>query len=117
MRAALSGSRIRAEPSPALGHLGHRAAHVDVDDVRPGLLQGQGGPLFHTGLVAAKDLDGGGPFPRPQLQQGGGLFIPIAQGLGADHLSDGVAAGQLPAHGAEGQVGHPGHGGQGDLGI
>ena len=55
--------------------------------------------------------------PSPQGQQGGGFFIAVAQGLGADHLRDRVAAGQLPADRAEGQVGHPGHRRQDELGV
>ncbi len=64
-----------------------------------------------------KTWHAGGVLARPQLQQGEGLFILIAQGLGADHLRDGQPRAQLPADGAEGQVRHPRHGGQHQLGI
>ena len=116
-----SGSLLRvlhqggAIPGP--GDFGHGTAHVDVDDVRPGLLQGQGSALLHGGLVAAENLDGTGVLSLAQGEEGGGLFISIAQGLGADHLGDGVTAGQLPAYGAEGHVGDPRHGSQHDFGV
>ena len=102
----------QARALPVVAHLGHRAAHVDVDDVRPGVLGGFGGGLFHGLLIAAEKLDGGGVLPLAQLQQGEGLSVLIAEGLGGDHLSDGVARPQLPADSAEGKVGDPRHGGQ-----
>ena len=97
---------------PVVGHFGHGAAHVDVDDVRVGHLPDDGSPLLHAGQVAAEDLHPAGVLLRAQLHEGEGLFILIAQGFGADHLGDGVGRPQLPADGAEGQVGDPRHGGQ-----
>ena len=73
---------------------------------------GDGRALLHTYRVAAENLGGGGVLPLPQLEQGNRLFILVAQGLGADHLSTGQARPLLPADGAEGHVGDPGHGGQ-----
>ncbi len=74
---------------------------------------GDGRRLLHAHRVAAEDLGGGGVLPLPQLQQGDGLFVLVAQGLGADHLRAGEPRPLLPADGAEGHVGHPRHGGQG----
>src|SRR5699024_4533328 len=49
----------------------------------------------------------------PQLQEGNGLLVLKAQGLGADHLGAGEPRPLLPADGAEGHVGDPRHRGQG----
>ena len=87
---------------PGIGHLGHRAAHVDVQDVGAGDLPGNGGGLLHTPLVAAEQLGGGGVLPFPQLEQRQGLLILITQGLGGHHLGNGIARPQFPADGAEG---------------
>ena len=101
---------------PALGHLGDRTAHVDVDDLGARDLGGQSSGLFHAGRVAAEDLGGGGMLDLPQLEQGDGFFVLVAERLGADHLGDGVAAAQLPANRAEAQIGDAGHGGQDQFG-
>ena len=93
-----------------VGHLGHRAAHVDIDDIRAGHLSGDGCGLLHAFLVAAENLGGAGMFPLPQLEQRDGLLVLIAQGLGADHLGNGVPGAQLPADGTEGHIGHTCHG-------
>ena len=97
----------QARAVPGVGHLGHGAAHVDVDEVRPGHLVGDGGRLLHAHQVAAEDLGGGGVLPLPQLEQGNGLFILKAQGLGTDHFGTGQPCPLLPADGAERQVCHP----------
>ena len=52
-------------------------------------------------------------FPLLQSQQGPGLFVLIAQGLGADHFRAGQPGALLPAQQPEGPVGDPGHRGQG----
>ena len=98
---------------PGVCHFGHGAAHIDVDDVRPGNFGGDGRPLLHAHGVAAEDLGGGGVLPLPQLQQGHGLFVLKAQGLGADHLRAGQPRPLLPADSPEGRIRHPRHGGQG----
>ena len=43
-------------------------------------------------------------FPRELLQQGQGLLVVIAQGLGGDELCDGISRPQLRADLAEGDV-------------
>ena len=50
-----------------------------------------------------------------QLKQRDGFLILVAEGLGAHHLGNGVSRAQLPADGAESQIGHPCHRGQGQL--
>ena len=87
----------------------HGAAHVDVDDVRPGVLQGDLGGLRHADGVAAEDLHRRGMLTGKLLQQGKCLFIAIAQGLGGDQLRDGVTRAQLGTDLAEGHIGHAGH--------
>ena len=97
---------------PGVGHLGHRTAHVDVDDVGPGHLAGDGRALLHACGVAAENLGGAGVLLFPHLEQGNGLFILIAQSFGADHLGAGQPRPLLPADGPKSQVSHPGHGPQ-----
>ena len=92
--------------------LPHRAAHVDVDQVRPGDLRRDTRRLRHAHGVAAENLGAGRVLPGGQLQQAPAFFVLIAQGLGADHLRDRQARPQLPADQPEGQVRHPRHGGQ-----
>ena len=94
---------------PGIGHLGYRAAHIDVNDIGAGALPGHARRLLHTGRVAAEDLHRRRVFPLPQLKERNGLFVLIAQGLGAHHLRDGIARPQLPADGPEGQVCHSRH--------
>ena len=90
----------------------HGAAHVDIQDIRPGVLHGDLGGLRHAHRVAAEDLNGGGVLPRKLPQKGKGLLILIAKGLGGDQLRAGIARPQLRADPAEGRVGDAGHGGQ-----
>ena len=83
---------------PGVGHLGHRTAHIDIQNVRPRLLRGDARRLLHAVRVAAEELHRRRVLPLAQLQQGKGFFVLIAQGLGADHLRHGVPRPQLPAH-------------------
>ena len=125
-RAAAHGGHHRRQPrqvlqQPGAGagahHLGHRAAHVQVDagvarlgrDDRRGLGQGLG--------VGAEKLD---ELRRARRKTGDhlqGAAVAAAQPLGGDHFRDhGAAAADLVHELAQDAVGQPGHGGQ-DRGV
>ena len=97
--------------------LGHGTAHIDIQNVRAGIFHGDLGGLRHTDRVAAEDLDGGGMLPGELGQQGEGLFVMVAQGLGGDELRAGQARAQFRTDLAEGHVRDAGHGCQGQPGI
>ena len=107
IRAAHQGGAVAV-----IHDLPHGAAHVQVDDLRPGLFQGDGGGLRHAGGIAAENLHRRRTLLRKAAQQGKGFFIAEAQGLGGDELRAGKGGALLPAEKAEGGVGNAGHGGQ-----
>ena len=97
--------------------LAHGAAHVQVHHIRPGMLQGDLGCLCHADRVTAEDLHCRRVLPGKLLEQGQGLLVVVAQGLGGDELRDGISRPQFRADLAEGDVRDPGHGGQGQGGV
>ena len=97
---------------PGLDDLAHGAAHVDIHDLRAGERQRQGRGLGHDLRLMAEDLHRGGMLPLRQVAESFGLFVPVAQGAGGDHLRGGQGGALLPAEGAEGEIRHPRHGGQ-----
>ncbi len=104
--------------SPALaGHLGHRAAEVQVDVVRAVLLhQHPHGPAHRT-RVHAVQLDGADLLVvvvRDDPQRLGGAFH---QRPGGDHFGDVEAAAVLAAQPAEGGIGDARHRGQHHRGV
>ena len=96
---------------------GHGTAHVDVDDVGAGMLNGDLSGLCHADRVTAENLYGGGVLAGELLQQRKRLFIVIAQGLGRDQLRNGVTGAQLGTDLAEGHIRYAGHGGQCQAGV
>ena len=74
-RTALSGVRIRPEPSPLLATLGHRAAHVDVDEVGAGDL---------AAMAAASSMQTGS---LPKIWAAAGCSISPSLSRGMDFLS------------------------------
>ena len=92
--------------------LSHGAAHVDIQNIRPGSFQGHTGGLGHDLRLVAEDLYGAGVLVLGDIQQGFGLFIVVDQGLGADHLRGGEGRALLTADLPEGEIRHPGHGAQ-----
>ena len=81
------------------------------------MLQGDLGCLCHADRVTAEDLHCRRVLPGKLLEQGQGLFVVVAQGLGGDELRDGISRPQFRADLAEGDVRDPGHGGQGQGGV
>ena len=99
----------QAAAGVVLGDLGHRAAHVDVDDVAPmpsTIARGVG----HLGGIAAEDLDRDRALFLGVLGVLERAIDAADQALGADHLADDEAAAAVPLdEPAERRVGHPGH--------
>ena len=93
-------------------HFPHRAAHVDVDDLRAGHLRRDLGGLRHAGDIAAEDLRRRRMLVRGHFQQGTAFFVLIAKRFGADQLRAGVSGPQLPADLTERHVRHARHGRQ-----
>ena len=89
--------------------LTHGTAHVDIQNIRPGVFHGDLGGLRHTDGVAAEDLHSGGMFSGKLGQQGKGLFVMVAQSLGGDQLRNGVACSQLGTDLPESGIRHPCH--------
>ena len=75
--------------------LPHGAAHVDVQHVGTGALNGDLGRFRHADGVVAEDLHRRRMLPGELLQQGEGLFVLVAQSLGGDQLRAGIARTQL----------------------
>ena len=98
----------------AVDNLGDGTAHVYVQHIRPGMFQGQRRRPLHRLRVTAENLHRRRMLLLAKTEEGDGFFILIAKGLGTDHLADGIACAQLPAHRSEGNVGHPGHRGEGN---
>ena len=90
----------------------HGAAHIEVNDIGPRVFQGNLGGFRHADGVAAEDLHRRRMLPGKLGQQGEGLLVVVAQGLGGDQLRDGIARPQLCADLAESGVCDTGHGGQ-----
>ena len=89
--------------------LAHRAAHVDVQNVRAGDLNRHLRGLGHAGFVAAEDLRGKGLFAGKRTQELRGFCVVIAQRLGAHKLGDGVACAKLGADLTECSICHARH--------
>ena len=81
------------------------------------MLQGDLGCLCHADRVTAEDLHCRRVLPGKLLEQGQGLLVVVAQGLGGDELRDGISRPQFRADLAEGDVRDPGHGRQSQLGM
>ena len=100
-----------------LEHLVGRAAHVDVADVGPQLLDDQGG-LAHGGGVRAVDLDGERALLLAEVHQLAGALVALDDGLRGDELHRHHAHAADPPHDqAEVAVRHPGHGSEPERGI
>ena len=91
---------------------GPGAAHINIKArrVQPGQLSGGMG---HAQRLRAKNLQKHRPLVLGDVRQGGGFFIVILHGLGADHLADRISRAQPLAHLPERRIRYPGHGGQG----
>ena len=98
---------------PGFHDLPHGAAHVDVQELRAGELQRHGRGLGQHLRLVAEELHRQGALLRQAVEQGLGLFVPVAERPGGDHLRDGKGGALLPAEGAEGEVRHSRHGRQG----
>ena len=96
--------------SPALaGHLGHRAAEVEVDVPDRVLGDQDPGRLGHDHRVHAVELDRADPLAGVELQHGQGLGVPLDQPARGDHLADVEPGALLPAELPVRRVGDPGH--------
>ena len=96
-----------------LDDLRYRAAHVDVDDVRPGV-GNHPGRFRHDVRVPTHQLDGNRPVIPSEVHEAERLAVAPHQGLAADHFGAGEARTELARDLAEGCVGHARHGGDVD---
>ena len=129
-------------PTALAGHLGDRAAEVQVDVVGQILLHQDPHRGPHRGRIDPVELDGTHPLGRIGAHHRQSALVALHQGAGGDHLRDvqarrgqqaAVRRGQrtgmggpqrlrqgclshLPAQAAEGGVGDSGHGGELDRG-
>ena len=94
----------------AADDLAHRAAHVDVQNVRAGVCQRHGRGLGHDLRLMAEDLHGGRVLVRRRPEQLLRLFIVIDQRLGAHHFRAGEGSTLCAAQRAKWRVGHARHG-------
>ena len=94
----------------AADDLAHRAAHVDVQNVRAGVCQRHGRGLGHDLRLVAEDLHGGRVLVRRRPEQLLRLFIVIDQRLGAHHFRAGEGSTLCAAQRAKWRVGHARHG-------
>jgi hypothetical protein len=99
---------------PLVAHLLRRAAHVDVDDLRPAVdVVGRG--LGHHGRIGAGDLDGDGTGLAGVVGPARGLERVPQVAAGGDHLAHRMAGAELPAQLSERAVGDACHGRDEDL--
>ena len=106
----------------AVGNFGRRAAHVDIQNVKPdALFAHEQDGFFQRFRLAAKQLDGVQPVGVCVFEQGKGFLVVEVQGLGAGHLTDGPGRAVVGHQMAAGGVGKARHGGKhrpgGDLQI
>ena len=94
----------------AADDLAHRAAHVDVQNVRAGVCQRHGRGLGHDLRLVAEDLHGGRVLVRRRPEQLLRFFIVIDQRLGAHHFRAGEGSALRAAQRTKWRVGHARHG-------
>ena len=96
---------------PGIGDLRHGAAHIDVQKITAGNLQGQPGPLCHGSRVIAEYL-GSADASGILTQKLCGFLVLVDQCPGGNHLRHRYPRPQLGADGPEGPVRHTGQGGK-----
>ena len=94
---------------PGLDDFPDRAAHVYIQNIRSGKLQRKLRRLRHYLRLVAENLHRAGVFLRRDVQQALGLFVPVHQRPGADHLRHRQRCAQLPANPAKSKIRHPRH--------
>ena len=94
----------------AADDLAHRAAHIDIQNVRTGVCQRHGRGLGHDLRLVAEDLHGGGVLVRRRPEQLLRFFIVIDQRLGAHHFRAGEGGALRAAQRAKRRIGHARHG-------
>ena len=112
----LGGAHERAAVA-AFHHLAHRAAHVDVNEIRPGNVQRDFGSLRHDIGLMAEDLGGNGVVGFVNVQQVFCFSVAVYQRLCADHFRCGQCGTLLTADFSESGIGHPRHRAKGQLAV
>ena len=96
-----------------LDDLGHRAAHVDVDDIGAGRLRHPGRLRHHPG-VAPHQVHRDRRLIPIEVHQPERFPMPADERLAADHLGAGQPGAELPSDLSEGRVGDARHRGDVD---
>ena len=96
----------------AFDNFADRTAHVDINDIGAGKLARHRRGLGHDLRLVAEDLDGGGMLVGRHIEKRFRLFVAVTQGLGADHLGDGVGRAFFTAELTKGKVRHARHRGE-----
>src|SRR5207247_3628975 len=98
-----------------LRHLAHRAAEVDVDDVRPGVLD-HAGSLGHHCWLGAEDLDRERMLVGGDAQVAERALVLVREARAADHLRADEPRTEAPPLPAEGLHADSGHGRENEAG-
>ena len=85
MRQASAGSSSSVAPAPGLRHLAHRAAEVDVDDVRACVFD-HSRRFRHRAGIGAKDLDRQGMLVGGDPEVTERLLVAVLDSRTRDHL-------------------------------
>ena len=104
-------STHQAAAVAGIGHLGHGAAHVNVQKVTAGNFQSQHRRLGHDLRVVAEYLRAADA-ARIFSQELGAFLVLIHQRPGGYHLRHGHIRSQLRADGSESPIRNPRHGGE-----
>ena len=93
----------------AFDDLADRAAHVDIQNVRPGERERHRRGLRHDLRLVAEDLRRDGAILRRAIEQRLGFFVAVDERAGADHLGAGERRPLPITETAEGRVRHARH--------